>query len=170
MTSSAASPSDVALTETPLGQSAVNVVVVDVATHRLGLLAGTVVQIVRMVAMEPLPGAPEAVEGIIDRHGELVAVIDVRRRLGVGSRPPALSDHLVIVGTSRRTVALRVDRAVVLESHDLADVATVADAADAVRGVVRSAGGLLVVVDVEAFLSGEDDAALDAALAAVQGA
>ena len=121
-----------------------------------------------MVAIDALPGAPRGVEGVVDVRGEVLPVIDVRQRLGLAHRPPAVTDHLVIARTPERTVALRVDRAVSFETRDMTDVRPVEagqPTAEHVKGVARTADGLLVIVDIAAFLSGEESEALATALA-----
>ncbi|MEO8561278.1 MAG: chemotaxis protein CheW, partial [bacterium] len=52
----------------------------------IGLPAAAVREIVRAVAITPLPGAPDIVEGAVNVRGRLVPVIDVRRLLGFPAR------------------------------------------------------------------------------------
>lgn len=145
--------------------------VVEVAGHRCGLPAAAVVEIHPAVQLVPLPDAPEVVVGLVNRHGRALPVLDLRRRLGLPARPTRLDDHLVVLRLPDRVVALQVDAAV--------DVLAVADAAidEAVTAqAARSGGaallddGLLVVLDLAAFLSGDETVALEAALLQQAGA
>lgn len=143
--------------ETPL-------LVVEVAGVRCALPAEAVVELHQMVATVALPTAVTGVDGVIDRRGSLVAVLDLRARLGLPTRPPRASDHLVVVHLALGPVALRVDRIhdlVVLPADDVVTAAALAGEAGVV-GAARLPDGLLLVHDVESFLSPEDAAAVAA--------
>jgi hypothetical protein len=48
---------------------------------RFGVPAQVVVEIVRAVAVTPISGAPDVVQGLIDYRGTIVPVFDVARRM-----------------------------------------------------------------------------------------
>src|SRR3989304_6861370 len=77
---------------------------VDGQTYALPLTA--VDRILRMVEVTPLPGAPDVVEGVIDIQGEVVAVVSIRRRLGLASRRVEISDSLVVARARNRRLAV----------------------------------------------------------------
>lgn len=83
----------------------------EVGGHRFGVPLADVVQLLRAVAIVPLPRAPRVVEGIIDLHGSLVPVLDLRRRFGLPEQSLAPEHHLIVTRTGERRLALRVDRA-----------------------------------------------------------
>ena len=124
------------------------------------------------VAMAPFPKAPAIVSGVFDLQGELVPVVNVRRRFGLPARPPALSDRFLLVRTARRRLVLAVDSVEpVIEAPAAAmtDADTLVPGLEHVRGIVRlPALGIVFVQDLDRFLSLEEEARLDAAL--VEGA
>jgi purine-binding chemotaxis protein CheW len=140
----------------------VEVLVFEVEGQRHGLPAPDVREIVRAVALMPLPGAA-AFEGAINLRGRVVPVLDLRRRLGLPVRPIEPGDHLIIAcpaGGARpgepqggdRLVALRVDRAVELLHVDAADLDEVADAEGGGRAA-KLADGLVFIHDLGALLA-----------------
>lgn len=137
--------------------------------HRFALPAEVVVEVVRVVAWSPLPSAPEIVEGAINVRGTIVPVLDVRVRFGL---PPADVDpdqHLIVARAGSRVVALRVDRALALlaiRDDAVEPVGRVAPGTRLVAGVARLPDGVLVIHDLERFLSLDEGARLDAAMAA----
>ncbi|MBW3557354.1 MAG: chemotaxis protein CheW [Actinobacteria bacterium] len=147
-----------------------DVVVVEVDGVRCGLTADEVVELHQVVLATPLPGAPSAVEGVVDLRGTLVAVFDLRARLGLRRRPPILSDHLVFTRVDARLAALRVDRAVDLVRVSTSRIESALALAPApyVSGVARLDDGLVLIHDPGTFLSGEEVVALDEALAALE--
>jgi purine-binding chemotaxis protein CheW len=140
--------------------------------RRLALELDAVERVVRMVAIAPLPGAPEGVLGAVDVAGELVPVLDVRRRFELGPREPGPDDTLVLARTSRRPVALPADEVLGLREVPAAALAP----AEAVRahtrhvaGAVTLEDGLLVVQDLDAFLSADEEQRLEPALVEASG-
>lgn len=164
-----APPGTTNLTEPPRadGAGSFTVLVVEVDGTRCGFFGRDVIEVHRVVYAAPVSGAPDLVEGVINVRGAVVAVIDLRVRLGLRRRPPILSDHLVLVRVETRVMALRVDRAV--------DLITVADDAihrggpdvggNHLAGVAVLPDGLLLIQNLDSFLSAEEGAVLDAALA-----
>lgn len=140
------------------------VLVLEVGAHRCGVPLGVVRELHRMVATVPLPQAPPVIEGVIDVRGEVVPVLDLRARLGLARVAPRPSQHLVVVDAGERTMALRADRALDVVTLD-DDAGTVGSLPGAeLAGVGRLDDGLLLIHDVQVFLSRQEEADLDAAL------
>lgn len=137
----------------------------DLAPARFAVQVGAVREVLRAVALTPVPEAPAIVEGLFDLRGTLVPVLDLRGRFGVAAKPLEPADHFVVAEASRRQVCLRVDRAIGL-AH-IAD-ADIADAQDLVPGVARIAGiardavGIVLIHDLDTFLTGDEAVALAA--------
>lgn len=147
------------------------VVVVVAGGRRWGLMLRDVEEIHPVVSVTPLPGAPEGMEGVVDRRGAVVPVLDGCRRLGLASRPVKLSDRLVFVRAGRGSVALRVDAAVelvTLHPVDMHGDRSFVEESLRTAGIGRHREGLLVVLDSQKFLSSSEWATVEAALADLQ--
>jgi len=137
--------------------------------QRYSLPLVDVEKVVPAVYVTPLPLAPDIVTGIIDVHGQVVPVINLRRRFHLPERTLELTDQFIIAHTSRRTVALTVDmvsgvidipqRAIVHRTDILPSIEHVA-------GVVTQEDGVLLIHDLEACLSFDEERALEIALRA----
>ena len=138
---------------------------------RYGLDAIAVRSIERAVAITPLPRSPDAVEGVIDVHGDLAPVFDLRRRFGKPPRALHGDEHLVIASARGRLVAFRVDEALDLVSvaDDVARVPPLADRSLG-EGVARLEDGAVVIYDLSTFLSAAEAAMLEAALQSIESA
>lgn len=114
----------------------------------------------------PFPRAPGIVAGLVVIHGDFIPVIDVRARFRLPARELRLSDQLLVVRTPRRRVALVVDRVegvVEAPAESMVAAESLAPGLGYVKGVTRLEGDLVWVHDLDAFLSLEEEAALDAA-------
>src|SRR5665647_92143 len=144
------------------------VIVVRVRGETFGLPAEHVVEIIRAVAVSPLPGSPAVISGVINVRGNPVVVIDPAVRFGKAEAPVKPDDNFVLVNTTTRTIAVRVDIAEDLIDID-DDALTTAKSAsatlDKLHGVAAMPDGALVIYDVAAFLTQAEDEALEEALA-----
>jgi purine-binding chemotaxis protein CheW len=130
-----------------------------VAGRRYALPAAQIRELVRAVAITPVPHAPSTVEGVIDVRGEIVPVLDVRARYGLPAKAPVPSDQLILADVGGRTVAIRVDCALGLERleadarEELGDLLPGAKDRSAVG---RLGDGLVVIEDLAALVAGGD--------------
>jgi chemotaxis signal transduction protein len=108
----------------------------------------------------PLPGATDIVLGALNVGGELVAVVDVCRRLGLPGAPMLPSQQLLIVELSGFLAGVLADRIVGVTERPLAQaVPAEVGGAPFLRGAVRLDDGLCLVLDPLQFLfPGECDA------------
>jgi purine-binding chemotaxis protein CheW len=135
--------------------------------QRFALPATVVHETVAAVAVTPLPSAPAVTDGVVDVRGEFVPVYDLRVRFGRPRRPVRADEHFVIASAGRRTVALRADRVLELvevSGRDLLPASPDDPRLARVAGIARLPDGLVLVQDLEEFLSDSEAATLDEAL------
>lgn len=131
--------------------------------QRYALPLNAVERVVRAVALTPLPDAPEMICGVIDFHGRLIPVVNMRSRLRLPPREVALTDLLVLAHGASRSVAFFID-AVVGTIDQPEDTAAFGDGG-CIAGVARLAEGIILIHDLDRLLSLDDERALDLALA-----
>lgn len=120
-----------------------------------------------MVAIEPVPGAPAAVPGIINFHGSVVPVVDPRLRFGEQGSELNCTQKLIIVETPKRRVALLADGADDVQWINGDEVSAFEDfvpGACYVKGSLANEQGLVLVYDAEQLLTPSEENALDASL------
>lgn len=124
-------------------------------------------RVVRMVAITPLPKAPDIVLGVVNIQGQIIPVINMRRRFHLPEREIALTDQLVVAHTVRRPVALVADAVldvIACPAQSLIAAEDVLPNIEYVEGVVKLADGLILIHDMDKFLSLEEESSLDHAL------
>lgn len=135
--------------------------------RRYGLPLSAVERAVRMVDVTPLPQAPQIVLGIVNVQGRVMPVVDPRRRFRLPARDFTLIDQLLIARTARRPVALAADAVTgVLEysAQEAAGARDIVPGIEYVEGVVKLPDGLVLIHDLDKFLSLEEETALDRAI------
>ena len=134
---------------------------------RYALPLHSIDRIVRAAEYTPLPNAPAAVLGAIDVAGNILPVFNLRNRFNLAERPVTPADQFIIARTARRPVVLAVDAALgVIEepSQGAIDSARLAPGLPHIRGVLSLPDGLVLIQDLERFLSPDESTALDAAI------
>lgn len=135
--------------------------------QRYALSLATVEKVVRAVEVTRLPNAPDIVLGIINVQGRVIPLVNIRRRFRLPEREMALTDQIVIAHTARRPVALVVDAVTgVLEYPEREAVAArgILPDIEYVEGVVKLKDGLILIHNLDRFLSLDEETSLDRAL------
>ncbi len=136
---------------------------VEVAGSAALLPAEAVREVVRLVAVQPIPGAPRHVMGTFLYRGMPAVAVDLAALLGV-QREPALESHLVVCQGSR-VVALLVDQVRdLVDSPLLVEAApedggrTPWDASGLMAGLCRTADGLRPLLRASVLLAASEGA------------
>ena len=134
---------------------------------RYALPLAAVDRIVRAVHVTPLPGAPGIVLGAIDVQGRVLPVFNIRRRFGLPERIVDPADHFLIAHTARRSVVLLIEAALGVFEHAATGVTAAVNIArdlEHIRGIIQLDDGLVLIHDLEHFLSPDEARVLDEAM------
>jgi len=151
---------------TPLAPSQ-QLVVFQLDQRRFALPLTVVERIVRAVEVTPLPKAPRIVLGAIDVHGRVLPVLDVRRRFHLPPREIRPADWFLVADTAQRTVVLVIDDSEGVVERPQADIVVstqIVPGVDDFPGVIKLDDGLVLIHDLERFLSLDEARALDEAM------
>lgn len=146
-----------------------NYVVFLLDENRYALYLTIVERVVHAVYVTPLANAPDVVLGIVSLQGKIVPVFNLRRRFHLPEREASLADRIIFAYAGRRMVALWVDAVtgvVECAKEDVTHAGTILPAMDHVRGVIQLGDGLVLLQDLDAFLSLDEEQSLDQALEA----
>lgn len=142
-------------------------VVFSLDDNRYALRISEVERIVHTIAITPLPETPQIVFGVIKVQEKIIPVINIRKRFGLPDRGINLNDQIIITRTPKRFLALVVDAVnEVLELKDLRTVAAeeILPSLRYMTGIIQTEGGLVIINDLDQFLSLEEEEVLDSAL------
>ncbi|MHB1124490.1 MAG: chemotaxis protein CheW [Ramlibacter sp.] len=110
-------------------------------------------RVLRAAAVVPLAGAPDCVLGIVDIAGAPVRVYDMRILLELPPRPVQPADRMVVTRQPTRLAFMADEVFGVLDAESVEPVPSFSLRAAGVRGVARTAAGMLVVRDLQRFLA-----------------
>ncbi len=139
---------------------------------RVALALPCIERTARAVQVIRLPAAPEIVLGVVNVEGRVIPVFNMRRRFHLPDRETALTDQLVIAHTRQRTVALMADTVSGIFEYaepDIAGAETILPGLEYIDGVVKLSDGLILIHNLDRFLSLEEVESLDRAMAMSEG-
>jgi purine-binding chemotaxis protein CheW len=107
------------------------------------------------------------VTGVVNVEGRVVPVLNVRERFGLPHKEITSSDQFLIARTARRPVILVVDEAlgiVECSPSDVVEAGEIVPGLEQVQGVIKLENGLVLIHDLEKFLSLDEEKVLEDAL------
>ncbi len=137
-----------------------------------GIPLHRVKRVIHAVEVRHLPEAPEKISGIINVKGQIIPVISFRGILGLNEREPALTDRIIIAETSRRVIAFladSVDGITEIPENRFTESFNDPSYTMLLKGIGRTDDGMLLIYDLEEFLSNEEELALETSLKGISG-
>lgn len=137
-----------------------NMIVFTLDEPRYAIYLSAVERVVQSVEITPLPNVSEIVLGVINVQGQIVPVLDIRKRLNLPQRNLSINDQFILAKTTSRLVALCVDS--VNNVHEIADEELVTAekipyGSEYIRGVVKLENKLVLICDLDQFLSLDEE-------------
>lgn len=135
--------------------------------HRCAMALGDVDEVLRVVAVTPLPVAPAFIEGVINRRGVVTPVIDLRKRVGLSCGPYDSTTRIVMTAIHGQSTGVIVDE--VSEVVEISEAGLGIDPSEALgmdlrqyaSRVVRDGTELVVVIDPGKILTPDEDREFD---------
>lgn len=145
----------------------VAVLTAEVGGQRVGFPLVSVHEVLPAMETTGLANAPEVIRGVVNLRGEPLPVLDLRARLGLPTRPADPDDHVLVCQLRGRRVGVWVDRALDVDASPGQALVPLPEDAPSrhAAGAVLLEDGLLLVVDVDSFLSVDEVTRLSRALA-----
>ncbi len=129
--------------------------------EKYGVNVMQVQEVLRITEIAPVPGAPNYVLGIINLRGNVVTVVDTRKRFGLSMKDTDDSSRIVIIEVNGNVIGMLVDsvaEVVDLKKSEIETAPNVGteETARYIQGVASRDGELLICVDLNRFLSDEE--------------
>lgn len=123
-----------------------------------------VVRVIDIVEITRIPDAPKGILGIINLHGELIAVGDIKRRFGIKPDKISLSNKIIITKIDQRKLAFIVDEVIdylEIESTDYTAGKDIWPGLISLQGVIKLNSDIILISDLKLFLNGKEWKILD---------
>ncbi|MDR3590423.1 MAG: chemotaxis protein CheW [Negativicutes bacterium] len=121
--------------------------------YEYGIPISQVHEITRPGKVIKLPGMPDFVDGIMNLRGEVIPIIDFKKRFGLGSSAVKDTTRVVVVNMDRKKCGIIVDdvlEIIAIPMENIEDAPSVAGGvgADFVLGIGKVDDRLIIAVDI----------------------
>lgn len=133
--------------------------------QRFGLRINQVERIIRAIEITPLPQAPQYVLGIINIHGDVIPILDIRKRFQFHEKIVSLNDQFIIIKTVNKRfsiIANEVDGSII--HVEMVPTNAIWSNVEYIEGVVKHPDGLILINDVEKLFLPEEQLQFEQAL------
>jgi purine-binding chemotaxis protein CheW len=110
-------------------------------------------EVLRLVDVTPVPGAPASILGVINLRGNVVIVIDARKRFGLPHREPTEASRILVLEADSEVVGFLVDN--ISEVSDIkpdqieaAPHLSKDQTSDYILGIANGENDLVILVDL----------------------
>ncbi len=126
-----------------------------------GITVMQVMEVLRSVEITPVPGAPDYVLGIINLRGNVVTVIDTRKRFSLPSKELDDLSRIVIIESSGQVLGMLVDcvaEVVYLQESEIDMAPNIGndDSSRFIQGVHSKNDSLLILIDINKLLTPDE--------------
>jgi len=146
---------------TPISEE-IQLVIFKIGDEEFGVNIHQVKEIVRLVPITPIPRAPEFIEGVVNLRGQILAVMDLAKRLELPSRPRSEKTRIIVVEVEDNIVGMIVDEVTEVLRLPLEKIEKTPQIVESeieqkyIKGVGKLDDRLLILIDLANVLSLEE--------------
>jgi purine-binding chemotaxis protein CheW len=117
-------------------------------------------QVIRAVELTRVQNGPELLLGLLNMHGQIIPVLDIRKQLGRSLRQPLVTDKMIIARSNGHMIAFTIDGVDTIVEWDADDI-ILSDGMfpgmeHIIVGTVACDGGTILVYAMDRLFSGQD--------------
>ncbi len=137
-------------------------VVFKIGNEEFGVPISEVREIVRLVPITPVPRTPAFIEGVVNLRGQILAVVDLARRLNLPASARSDKTRIIVIEVEDHTVGMIVDEVteVLRLSSDNIDrtpeIISTEVHQEYLQGVGKLGERLLILIDLAKIFSAEE--------------
>lgn len=133
--------------------------------HLFALPLKQLSKVIRAVAVTHMPDSHEFIHGIFNYHGEVLPVINLRKRFSLPLKKINVSDRFLIFHTEKHSFAIVVDHVNEIKKiaqHEIIEIEVVSPAIEKIKktdsnlkSFMRSENGIIIIYDLELLINSD---------------
>ena len=140
-----------------ISSSHIAIVVFFLDGQRFALPCSIVKRITNIVEITPLPNAPSDILGIINIHGQIVLVLNIRKKLDLAINNYSVNDYLIIVEINKKMISFIANDVNFYEFQEsnIVSLNKVINGIECVKKVIKDEIGLINILDADEIFTSE---------------
>jgi chemotaxis signal transduction protein len=135
------------------GQNAFPVIILGIGKERYGIDLPDVAEVLAPIRATPVPGAALMFAGVVNVHGEIRPVIDLRCLLGIETVPDGGLARVVLLRKEGREMGLQIDSVEQVRWIDAGDLQPTGNGAGGSHFIKGSTTDLVMLLNTEALFT-----------------
>ncbi|SHK04279.1 chemotaxis protein CheW [Paramaledivibacter caminithermalis] len=127
--------------------------------YGINILAVSEINRLKEIEITKVPKAPEYIEGIINLRGDVVPVVNLRKKFNIGMKDLDKETRIIVVKINFQNVGILVDKVghvAVFEEHELsAPPEEIVIDSNYIAGVGKKDEGMVFLLDIDKVLGGK---------------
>ena len=135
--------------------------------QQIALHLNEVEKIARAAEITSMPNVPDVVMGVLNIQGRVLPVVNLRKRFRLEDRDMSIDDHFVVARSSKRSMALWVDYVrdiIEIPRENIVQHDSILPNVPYFEGVVKINEKIILIQDLDKFISLEEEQSLEAAM------
>jgi len=126
-----------------------------------GVNVNQVREVRKIEGVTPVPYAPEYVKGVTNLRGEIIPVIDLRKRFGIDSKRSSEESGIMVIAQDKHAIGVMVDSVMEVLTLDKKNIeanpeSLVTERSVSILGVAKHDKDLIVLLDLMKIVSKEE--------------
>jgi len=126
-----------------------------------GVNVNQVREVRKIEGVTPVPYAPAYVKGVTNLRGEVIPVIDLRKRFGIDSKRSSEDSGIMVIAQDKHAIGVMVDSVMEVLTLAKKDIepnpeSLVTERSVSILGVARHDKDLIILIDLMKIVSKED--------------
>ncbi|MFO7819586.1 MAG: chemotaxis protein CheW [Halanaerobacter sp.] len=141
-------------------------IIFDIGNEKFGIKITRIDEIIRMKEITELPDSSEYFAGIVNRRGDIVSVIDLRKRFGLDEITETDNTRIIVIDFQGNDVGLIVDGVSEVLHIDEADIddppqSMVGIKDDYLQGIVKVDEDIVIILELDNLLKSKEEIELE---------
>ncbi len=137
------------------------IVIFELASELFGLQIATVESIIKLQPITQVPHTPGFVEGVTNLRGNVLPVIDLRKRFGFEPKTVDKDSRIIVVNADKIKVGIIVDAVTEVltiseQAVEPAPAITMTIDSNFITGIVKITKNLVILLNLEKVLAGQE--------------
>lgn len=137
----------------------IQVIVFNLGEERYGIEISQIKEIILLTQVTHIPNVPDFVEGVLNLRGQIVAIINLRKKLGKEPKKNDENTRIIVIEYGSSTIGMMVDsvsEVKYLSSKNIEAIPkflALKDESKFLKGIGKLEDGLLTLMDLRELLS-----------------
>lgn len=137
----------------------IQVIVFNLGEERYGVEISQIKEIILLTQVTQIPNVPDFVEGVLNLRGQIVAIINLRKKLGKEPKKNDENTRIIVIEYGNSTIGMMVDsvsEVKYLSSKNIEEIPrflALKDDSKFLKGIGKLEDGLLTLMDLKELFS-----------------